>query len=97
MQTYYKRQNLLGDPQVTKQYRKDVIKKIIEIYYPKDKKLAKELIDKVKYDMDPDHRWDLGLNGEDVRSNLQFMDQFTNRRIGGILGVQLNMPLMVRE
>ncbi|PFM69158.1 T7SS effector LXG polymorphic toxin [Bacillus cereus] len=79
----------IRDPQVTKQYRKDVIKKIIEIYYPKDKKLAKELIDKVKYDMDPDHRWDLGLNGEDVRSNLQFMDQFTNRRIGGILGVQL--------
>ncbi|SFQ54801.1 hypothetical protein SAMN04487920_102121 [Bacillus mycoides] len=79
----------IRDPQVTKQYRKDAIKKIIEIYYPRDKELAKKLIDKVKYDMDPDHRWDLGLNGEDIRSNLQFMDQFTNRRIGGLLGVQL--------
>ncbi len=79
----------IRDPQVTKQYRKDAIKKIIEIYYPRDKELAKKLIDKVKYDMDPDHRWDLGLNREDIRSNLQFMDQFTNRRIGGLLGVQL--------
>ncbi|WP_254613143.1 hypothetical protein [Brevibacillus sp. HB1.2] len=77
------------DQELTKKYKAAVIKKIIKHYYHRDKELAKKLIDKVRDDLDPDHMWDLGLDGPDVKRNLKLMDQFTNRRLGGVLGVQL--------
>ncbi|EPY12850.1 RHS repeat-associated core domain-containing protein [Paenibacillus alvei] len=81
------------DSEITKQYKKEVIQKIIKLYYGKDKEGARKLIDKVSKQMDPDHRWELQLDGLDHKRNLKLMDWFTNRRMGTNISNQLkNVP-----
>ncbi|MCM3290087.1 hypothetical protein M3661_08090 [Paenibacillus sp. MER 180] len=77
------------DSEITKQYKKEVIQKIIKLYYGKDKEGARRLIDKVSKQMDPDHRWELQLDGLDHKRNLKLMDWFTNRRMGTNIANQL--------
>ncbi|MEN1990825.1 hypothetical protein RSX24_032005, partial [Paenibacillus sp. ES5-4] len=55
------------DPELTKKYKAHVMKEIIKLYYHRDKESAKKLIDKVKYDLDPVHIWDLGLDGPVIK------------------------------
>ncbi|ANY67525.1 hypothetical protein BBD42_14360 [Paenibacillus sp. BIHB 4019] len=81
------------DPSITREYKKEVIQRIIRMHYKNDKEGARRLIDKVSKSMDPDHRWELQLNGMDNKRNLKLMDWFTNRRMGTNLANQMkNVP-----
>lgn len=59
------------------------------MYYSTDKEGARRLIDKVSKSMDPDHSWELQLDGLDNKRNLKLMDWFTNRRMGTNLANQM--------
>ena len=69
------------DPSLTKNYKRDVIKKIYDQYGKVNKLFADKLKQRV-LDMDPDHVWELQLGGPDIASNLKLLDSDTNRNIG---------------
>ncbi|RNB51436.1 hypothetical protein EDM57_22400, partial [Brevibacillus gelatini] len=66
---------------ITEKYKKDVKKRIERMYGKKDPEKAKELIKRVDT-MNPDHMWDLQLNGPDTRRNLKLLDGYTNQQLG---------------
>ncbi|MFB5764124.1 hypothetical protein ACE5LO_27600, partial [Paenibacillus medicaginis] len=66
---------------ITEKYKKDVKKRIERMYGSKDPEKAKELIKRVDT-MNPDHLWDLQLNGPDSRRNLKLLDGYTNQQLG---------------
>lgn len=59
-----------------------MIKRIWNQYSKRNPGFANNLINKIKKDMQPDHVWELQLNGPDDISNLRFLDSFTNWDIG---------------
>ncbi len=79
----YKAENPISrDPNVTKQYRQDMIKRIYEQYNDVNPEFSNKLINRVTKLMEPDHVWELQLGGPDMSSNLKFLDSFTNWDIG---------------
>ncbi len=70
------------DPSITRSYKCEMIKKIWNQYSIVNREFADKLISRVKYKMQPDHVWELQLNGPDIRSNLKLLDSFTNWDIG---------------
>lgn len=70
------------DPGIARKYKQDMIKRIWNQYGKRNPEFANNLINKIKKDMQPDHVWELQLNGPDDISNLRFLDSFTNWDIG---------------
>lgn len=59
-----------------------MIRRIWEQYGGRNREFANQLIDRVTRRMSPDHIHELQLGGLDIKSNLQFLDRFTNWHIG---------------
>ncbi|HEX4705603.1 MAG TPA: hypothetical protein VH352_26005 [Pseudonocardiaceae bacterium] len=70
------------DPNVTKQYRQDMIDRIYRQYHDQNPAFSDKLIDRVTRRMSPDHVHELQLGGPDTAANLHFLDRYTNEQIG---------------
>lgn len=82
---FFKAENpVVRDPTVTRNYRQNMIDRIWNQYGDINPEFANKLINRVAYNMQPDHVWELQLGGPDVASNLKFLDSFTNWHVGTI-------------
>jgi len=79
----YKAENPVArDPNVTKEYRQDMINRIYAKYNDVNPEFSNKLINRVTKQMQPDHVWELQLGGPGVQSNIKFLDSYTNWNIG---------------
>lgn len=87
------------DKNLTRKYKNDVKKRIERMFGSKNPKKAEELKDRVD-EMQPDHMWDLQLNGPDNRRNLKLLDEKTNQDLGKMIWNQIrsveNVPVGTR-
>ncbi|HYS40244.1 MAG TPA: hypothetical protein VEO01_31895 [Pseudonocardiaceae bacterium] len=70
------------DPNVTKDYRQNMIDRIYRQYNEQNPEFSNKLIDRVTRRMSPDHVHELQLGGPDTPENLKFLDRYTNEQIG---------------
>ena len=70
------------DPNITKNYRQDMIDRIYRQYNEQNPEFSDKLIDRVTRRMSPDHVHELQLGGPDTPENLKFLDRYTNTQIG---------------
>ncbi|MFG3525230.1 hypothetical protein ACGF8B_00635 [Streptomyces sp. NPDC047917] len=63
-------------------YRQDLIDRIHKQFSKRNSEFSKRLIRRITTRMQPDHVHELQLGGLDVKTNLKFLDTFTNWHIG---------------
>ncbi|WP_341479314.1 RHS repeat-associated core domain-containing protein [Clostridium gasigenes] len=74
-------------PSVTRDYKEYMREALVEKY--KDNTVELKKFMKELDNMDPDHVWELQLNGADEWGNLKMAEMYTNRKIGINLGSQM--------
>jgi hypothetical protein len=69
------------DPSVTRQYKRDLTKRVERMYGTSNPGLARHLQDRIRT-MSPDHVWELQFGGPDMRANLKMLDSRVNKEFG---------------
>ncbi|TYB46902.1 hypothetical protein [Actinomadura chibensis] len=66
-------------------HQQDLIRRIHEQYGERNPELSRRLIRRITDgSMQLDHRHELQLGGADLRSNLRYLDSFTNHHVGSV-------------
>jgi hypothetical protein len=70
------------DTSITNKYKANLIARVFDQFGATNPDLAESLKGRILAQMNPDHVWELQLNGPDVASNLHILDAYTNQEIG---------------
>jgi hypothetical protein len=81
--------NVVRDPKITDNYRKQVLKNAKNQFGEQNPEFIKNIEKRLKHTLDADHTHELQLGGKDITENLKLLDKSVNRSIGKQIQIQI--------